>query len=64
MTSRNILAEIVKAKTNQEVSDAKLAEVAGWSRRTFLSRWNKPETINLGELEKIAAYLGLKVSAQ
>lgn len=64
MTSRNILAEIIKAKVNLEVSDDQLCDVVGWSRRTFLTRLKQPEMISLGELEKIAAYLNLKIVAQ
>lgn len=62
MTPRNILAEFAKGMINLEVSENKIAEVAGWSRRTFLSRWKNPETITLGEAEKITAYLNLKMN--
>lgn len=64
MTSRNILAEIAKAMVNLEVTDEQLANIVGWSRRTFVSRWNKPDTISLGELEKITAYLNIKIVTQ
>lgn len=60
MTPRKMLAEVVKAQMILEVSNAKIAEIAGWSKKVFRSRWNNPDSITLGEWLAITSYLNLK----